>query len=560
MAKRLELVWPHKGEHVLQNPETQKWEFCGSEALLPRPLIEIDAFGDERGKPFNPEKSNLLIKGENLFALQSLIPYYAGQVKLIYIDPPFNIGGDETFIPYDDNYEHSVWLSMIEERLILMKKLLHDSGLIVVHIDYRELHYLKVLLDSVFVRDNFLSMVTLEVKDPAGVGQQSPIFDVCEYLLIYAKDMQIFRSSNKYKAFEEEIHYGKVKGYNKALIKCGEGELVKTIERAHVGTVKIYQVKNYEAERFSKNATVASYHQKFDQIFADYNPDGGMILAIKDEIPEEGLSYIEYTPTRGRNSGKETKVYFLKRRILSWLHNVAEAIEPGVYKKSRKITNNWKVVTATLGAEGNVDLPKGKKPERLIAKIIGSYSTENDLILDAFAGSGTTAAVSHKIKRRWITMEWREDYINDKCLPRLKGVISGEDQTGISQQVDWQGGGGFRFLEVGAPLLVKDAETKLTIINPRYTNGPLVSAVCAIEGFLLTGNRVLHGKNGEHYTHVTEEFVDDALVKKLKRKLKDGQFLTIYAAKGTKRGVHLPKEVRVKRIGQDLIKKYVGGR
>lgn len=108
--------------------------------------------------------------------------------------------------------------------------------------------------------------------------------------------------------------------------------------------------------------------------------------------------------------------------------------------------------------------------------------------------------------------------------------------------------------------MVKDAETKLTIINPHYINGPLVSAVCAIEGFLLTGDRILHGKNGEHYAHVTEDFVDDALVKKPKRKLKDGQFLTIYAAKGTKRGVHLPKEVRVKRIGQDLIKKYVGGR
>ena len=105
--------------------------------------------------------------------------------------------------------------------------------------------------------------------------------------------------------------------------------------------------------------------------------------------------------------------------------------------------------------------------------------------------------------------------------------------------------------------MVKDAETKLTIINPNYTNGPLVRAVCAVEGFLLNGDRFLHGKNGEHYAHVTEEFVDDALVKKLKRKLKDDEFLTIYAAKGTKRGIHLPKGIKVKRISKDLVKKFV---
>jgi adenine-specific DNA-methyltransferase len=159
------------------------------------------------------------------------------------------------------------------------------------------------------------------------------------------------------------------------------------------------------------------------------------------------------------------------------------------------------------------------------------------------------------MKRRWIAVESVENQVNGS-FGRLQRVVTGQDQTGISTLVNWRGGGGFRFLEVGAPLLIEDQETKLRIMNPHYTNGPLTRAVCAVEAFLLTGDGMLHGRNGEHYAHVTEDFVDDALVKKLKKRLKDGQFLTIYAAKGVRRGIRLPEGLQVMRINNDLVKKY----
>lgn len=556
MAKRLGLVWPHKGEHVLCNPSTGKWEFCGLNPLSPRPLIEIEAFGEEADITFSLNRSNLLIKGDNIYVHKCLQPIYAGQVKLIYIDPPFNTGDDSSFIPYEDNYEHSVWLSMMEERLIQLKYLLHKSGIIIVHIDYRELHYLKVLMDSIFTRDNFLSMITLEVKDPAGVGQQSPIFDVCEYLLIYVKDMDTFRKTKSYKSTEDEIQYGKVRGYSKAFIHIGNGTLVTTIQRAHVGEVKIFKVDDCEIEKLSRDISTDEYYSKFNSIFADYNPDGGMVLAIKDRIPRKGLSYIEYVPSKGKCAGQLTKIYFINQRIISMLQDVYQPVEPGVYIKSQKVTNYWKVITANLGGEGGVDLPKGKKPEALISKLLNLYTQPNDLVLDAFAGAGTTAAVAHKMNRRWIAIEHLDDYIMNKCLPRLQHVIAGTDSTGITAQTQWQGGGGFRFLEVGAPLFIEDPETQLDIINPHYSNGPLVRAVCAVEGFLLTGHEVLHGKNGEHYAHVTEDFIDNAYVGRITAYLRDNQSLTIYAAKGVTGKLVTSARVYVKRINKDLIKKY----
>jgi adenine-specific DNA-methyltransferase len=135
-------------------------------------------------------------------------------------------------------------------------------------------------------------------------------------------------------------------------------------------------------------------------------------------------------------------------------------------------------------------------------------------------------------------------------------VVTGEDQSGVSRAVNWQGGGGFRFLEVGAPLLIKDQETLLTILNPHYKNGPLVRAVCNLEGFLLTGDGLLHGRNGTHWAHVTEDFVDDATIGKLRRKLPQGHSLTIYALKA-KRGLKPPPAIAVKRMNVELVKQHL---
>lgn len=555
MGKRLELVWPHKGEHVLQNPETQKWAFCGSDPLLPRPLIETESFGSERNKRFDPQRSNLLIKGENLFALQSLLPYYAGQVKFIYIDPPFNTGQD--FEAYDDNFEHSVWLSMMEERLELAQEFLHPSGCVAVEIDSTEQGYLKMLLDSKFTRNNFIATVSIKRSAATGHKAINPgVVNVTEYVHIYAKDKKEWKYKRLFVAREK---------YDRAYSKWVENPDAECSGWIFKNLSDIYaESLGFSNARAARREIASKDFKKGMEQFAVDNADHVIRFAIPnyEGVSAEARQCIDNSLERPdtvihlAREDYDDMFFYNGQRILFLASKVTE--ENGEKTLVEPLTNFWVDISwQGIANEGGVTLKKGKKPERLLQRLIKLCAKEeDDIVLDFFAGSGTTGAVAHKMKRRWLMVELN-DQAENLALKRMKGVISGEDQAGISQQVDWQGGGGFRFLEVGAPLLVKDAETKLTIVNPHYTNGPLVRAVCAIEGFLLTGDGVLHGKNGEHYAHVTEEFIDDALVKKIKRKLRDGQFLTIYAAKGTKRGVHLPKGIQVKRISEDIVKKYI---
>jgi len=433
---KLELTWVGKDERV---------------KLEPRVLVEdpSKSYGD-------PDTENMLIYGDNLLALKALELDFAGQIKCIYIDPPFNTGS--AFEHYDDNLEHSIWLSMMYSRLKILKKLLRiRDGIIFVHIDYRELSYLKIMMDEIFGRQNLISIITVKVKDPAGVGQQSLFFDVCEYILVYAKDLNAFRNGNKKTANEYLATDGPVKGYNKAIIDFGKPELLKTLQRQNVGEIKIYRCKDYKVKRFNKKDSFDQYKDHFQTIFADYNPNGGTILQIRNEFPGGELSYMEYVPTKGRNAGELTKVFFLNRRILAWLKDIAQIDKNGQITKRTKMTNIWEIANAQLFSEGGIDFRQSKKPEALIAKILNVASSPGDWVLDSFLGSGTTAAVAHKMNRKWIGIELGE-HCSTHCLPRLQRVVSGEDQTGISKTVNWQGGDGFKYYSLAESLLVTDKE------------------------------------------------------------------------------------------------------
>ncbi len=548
MAKRLELIWPHKGEHVLQNPETKKWEFCGSEPLLPRPLIEIESLGEEKGKLFNPEKSNLLIKGDNLFALQSLLPYYAGKVRLIYIDPPFNTGQD--FEAYDDNFEHSVWLSMMYERLTLARKFIHPNGIICVHINDDETSYLKILLDQILGRDRIMSTIYVQVRYP----EKTLTEDMKFHKLI--EQIHVYQGAEKPLLYREKTDYD-ISKFEWTVIEKGEYEAIELGgKRVDVFKKGSYEIKKVESSEDGLKEIWASGKildgNSSGRFFRDYitgreKKEGYENLYKVYGIGDDKFDYRYFTGPKRQGATKGKYYQGVPKGRLNGESQNQEAPIP-----------NYLDFAANFGNcrhEGGVELRSGKKPEALLEKIIRYFSQQDDLVMDFFAGSGTTGAVAHKMGRKWIMVELNSQAEN-LAFKRMSGVITGEDQTGISKQVNWQGGGGFRFLEIGAPLLVEDPETKLTIVNPHYTNGPLTRAVCAVEGFLLTGDKFIQGKNGEHYAHVTEDFVDDALVRRLKRKLKDGQFLTIYAAKGVRRGVQLPNSIEVERINKDLIAKY----
>ena len=258
---------------------------------------------------------------------------------------------------------------------------------------------MKVLCDEIFGRENHISTVTVKVKDPAGVGQQAPIFDICEYLLVYAKDIKQFKEDLP--EFTNTSPFTKkAKAYRNLIVKYGEPKFVSEVERQQVGLVKIYECEDYEISN-TNELSFDQYVENRDSIAADYNPSGGTILAIRDQIPARGLSFIEYTPTKGKMAGKLDRVYFLNRRILAFLSDIVIKTEDGVFRKS-KLTNLWDIPNASLHLEGGVEFRNGKKPEELIKKILSFATTEGDLIMDFHVGSGTTTAVAHKMNRQWI--------------------------------------------------------------------------------------------------------------------------------------------------------------
>lgn len=562
--KKLELVWKGKGEHVLQNPETGKWEFCGSDTLPPRPLIEVEAFGDEKKKLFNPDQSNLLIHGENLFALQALLPYYAGKVKLIYIDPPFNTGNG--FLAYNDNFTHSIWLSMVQERLGLLKKLLRADGMIFVHIDSEEASYLRVVLDQVFGRHNFLGQITWERSAVAGLGLGGKfLVNVTEYILAYTKDFSNFQ--RKVLVASELFPEKTLRKYNRILLNAGKRHPLFSFKaKSNELAVKVFKHAHYEINTISyRNAErrrgeiLHGYIDNFDKIFATFlvQKENQFQHFIISKLPDDGLYSVDYTPSRGKHKERATTLFYFKKELVGWLKDIAD-IQEGVIYRNIKMSDLWTkdAISSAVRKEGGVTgFDRGKKPEALMKRILDIASKKDDLVLDCFSGSGTTGAVAHKMGRRWIMVE-TEKGILSKSMERLRSTVKGSDASGVTKIVNWRGGGGFRFLQVGAPLLVEDPETKLTILNPKYTNGPLTRAVCSMEGFLLTGDPVLHGRNESHYAHVTEDFVDSAYAYYIAKKLPSNSSLTIYALR-VRKNLKLPPRTAIKRMNTDLVKPYL---
>lgn len=436
------LTWPGR-ERVLLAMDPRGRPVWGTPGdIRPGRLVPRDRVGfTEPGTP----AVNRLIRGNNLFALKTLEADHAGTATLVYIDPPYNTG--QAIDHYVDGFDEAVWLSLLEPRLRALRVFLRPDGLLAVHIDYRELFPLKLLLDEIFGPGNFVSMLTLKVKDSAGVGQQSPIFDVCEYILLYARDRSRLRRRKDFPGTGAVAAAGPVRGYTKALVDPGTPHLVKTLDRPRMGRVGIYRCTGYRIKRFRRATPFPEYLAHLDTMFADYNPGGGSILQFKAELPAKTLAFIEYVPTKGRDAGRTTRVYFLNRRILAWLRDTASTDAGGRLVRRAKPTNLWECSNAQLHAEGGVDFKSGKKSEALLARLITMATQPGDLVLDAFLGSGTTAAVAHKLGRRWIGIE-SAPTARTHALPRLKRVVAGTDPSGITASSGWSGGGSFTYFDL----------------------------------------------------------------------------------------------------------------
>lgn len=548
---RLELTWVGKYDETV---------------VEPRILLEdkSKSYGD-------PRNENMLIHGDNLIALKALQQDYAGRIKCIFIDPPYNTGA--AFKHYDDNVEHSTWLSLMKSRLVLLHQLLSDNGTLFIQIDDNEQAYLKVLCDEIWGRQNYINMVSVNAKVSAGAsggGEDKRLKKNIEYILIYAKDINNFEPFHPvYKKTELMTYIQRMKEDNKSfkyttvLYRCENREYFKTIKDGAGDDIVIEKVLDYETKSVKQVAKLEGiseeevYEKYYDRIMTTTNAQTSIRTRVWDSTDSENNMYIAtYTPKTGKDKGTVKELIFMgKQKVLViWLKDTTEHIKGKIYKKER-IGTYWDGFSwINVTKEGGVLFPMGKKPESLIKQILEMATEPGDYVLDSFLGSGTTAATAHKLGRKWIGVELGE-HAYTHCKTRLDKVVDGTDQGGISKELDWQGGGGYHFYELAPSLLVKNDKLPIYQINPSYTFEMLCEAICKIEGFRYKPQDVFHGHSSEkRFIHITTEFINAGYIKSLSARLAEGQSLLIYGTK-IQSDMVLPDNIEVKKIPKELLEK-----
>jgi len=552
---RLELTWVGKYEEKI---------------IEPRILLE-----DVSKTYGNPDNGNMLIHGDNLIALQALQQDYAGKIKCIYIDPPYNTGS--AFEYYDDGLEHSEWLQMMHPRLQLLRNLLSDDGSIWIQIDDEEQAYLKVMCDEIFGRANFVNMISVNMKNIAGAsggGEDRRLKKNCEYILIYAKNYDLldtFRAAYDYEEISELVERYKEEGiswkYTSVFLDEGEKRYIASTVDGDGNEIKIFEHTNYVLKSIgavAKDEGITEkdvYYRYAGRIIRTTMPQSSIRPRVMKRLQEMGYSNdlisIEYVPKTGKNKGTVYTQYYKgdKYNLFAWLSDVLEERDGVYYKKTMQGTYwDYTAGTKNLTKEGKVEFPNGKKPEALISRIFSMTTIEGDYVLDSFLGSGTTAAVAQKMNRKWIGIEMGE-HAYSHCKVRLDRVIDGEDTGGITKDEKWQGGGGYHFYELAPSLLVKNDKLPIYQINPSYTFEMLCEAICKIEGFRYKLQDVFHGHSSEkRFIHITTEFINAGYIKSLSAHLAEGQSLLIYGTK-IQSDMVLPDNIEVKKIPKDLLEK-----
>lgn len=560
MSKKLELTWVGKDKKI---------------SVEPRILIENKKLSNIEN---DENTENMLIHGDNLLALKALERKYAGKIKCIYIDPPYNTGA--AFEHYDDNLEHSIWLGLMRERLVILRNLLSEDGSIWIQIDDGEQAYLKVLCDEIFGRKNFLNMISVNMKNVAGAsggGEDKRLKKNCEYILIYSKDYEsipTFKGAYDYEEIGELVRRYREENiswkYTSVLVNSGEKIFVGLTYDGDGNEIRIYKRENFEIKSINKikndeKITEKEVYKKYANfIFQTVMPQSSIRPRVMEKIKEIGreseLYSIEYTPKTGRNKGKIYEQFYKgdSFRLFAWLRDVSDKIDGELYKKTLQGTY-WNFIAGTknLTKEGNVVFPNGKKPEALISRILEMTTNENDLILDSFLGSGTTCAVAHKMNRKYIGIEMGE-HAYTHCKVRLDKVISGEDKGGITKNVNWQGGGAYRFYELAPTLINKDKFGEM-VINKEYSPEMLANAVALHEGYNFNPNKETFWKQSKStensYLFVTTKYVDINFLNSIKNDMEDEEYLVIACKNYDKVLEKKYSNIEIKKIPEMLLEK-----
>lgn len=527
-------------------------------------LTWVGKYDDEKIEPRilieNKEKSygahntdNILIHGDNLLALKSLIPRYAGKIKCVYIDPPFNTGAridaDGNNIGYDDGIEHSIWLNLMYQRLKLIYELLSDNGGIFVHLDDNESDYCKIIMDEIFGRNNFMNRITIDSRSPSAFSTINPgVFKAGEYILFYAKKrtnlientIRVERTPDyAYDKFiinfEEDYTNWKFINVNEAFEKYKQNDKCKPSEITNLYNKFIVQ----NAYRIFRYTSISD------------SGAGKIILDLKQKSKAEPnkIFYLK------RNNYDD--VYVLNGQQISFYEKNIKELD-GKRVATKLLTDVWTdIAWEGIAKEGNVTFKKGKKPEKLIKRCLELITNEGDLVLDSFLGSGTTAAVAHKMNRKWIGIEMG-DHIYSHCIPRLNSIIDGKDNSGISKSVNWNGGGGYKFYEL-APTFIKEDSFGEPVINKDYNPEMLARAVALHEGFEYNPDKEVFWKqskgNENSYLYVTTRFIDYSILYSIYNLMTENEYLIIACTSFDENILNKHKNITIKKIPETLLKK-----
>jgi adenine-specific DNA-methyltransferase len=478
---KLELTWIGKDQEPILEPRI----------LLEDPELSYRA--DFRVSE-NDIFDNRLIFGDNLLALKALEQEFSGKIKCIYIDPPYNTGS--AFSHYDDGVEHSIWLSLMRDRLEILKRLLTDDGSLWISIDENEVHYLKVLCDEIFGRKNFIDSIIWQklytVKNSARFFS-----DMHEYILVYTKNSEQWKRNLLPRSSE-----------------LNESYLNPDNDPRGPWTTNAIQARNY-----------------YSQGTYEITSPGGKIFT-----PPSG-TYWRISKENFDKHQKDGRIWWGKNgdavpRIKKFLNEAKQGVVPATIWFHQDVATNAeaKVEIRKLFADvESADIFMTPKPEKLIQRVVQIATNPGDIVLDSFAGSGTTGAVAHKMGRKWIMIELG-DHCHTHIIPRLKKVIDVTDEGGISKVVNWQGGGGFRYYRLAPSLLVKDKFGNW-VISKEYNPEMLSEGMCKLKGFIYEPDEAVYWKQGKSteldYIFTTTQLVTRELADQIMTQLEEDEHLLI---------------------------------
>ena len=465
---------------------------------------------------------NRLIFGDNLLALKALEQEFTGKIKCIYIDPPYNTGS--AFTHYDDGIEHSLWLSLMRDRLELLYSLISVDGTLWVSVDDSEGHYMKVLCDEIFGRPNFIATIVWQKKHTRA-NDARWLSDNHDFILCVAKNKSI---------------------WNRNLLPREDG--------SDAG----YTNPDDDPRGPWASGPCHAKTPNAKDIYEITTPSG------RNLMPPPGTSW-RFSKSRFDELIADNRIYFGSKgsnvpRYKRFRTEVQDGLVPTTLWLRDEVGDNQDA-KSEVKAFSPDDVFSTPKPERLLRHILEIASNPGDWVLDSFAGSGTTGAVAHKMGRQWIMVELGE-HCHTHIIPRLKKVIDGTDPGGITDSVGWQGGGGFRYYRVGPSLLEKDRFGNL-VISKEFNSAMLAEAICKLEGFIYAPSDTVYWQHGHStetdFIFVTTQTLAREQLQKLSDEVGEGRSLLVMCGAFRAKSLEGFPNLTVKKIPKAVLAKCEWG-